>query len=114
MIVNSPSVHLSLQDPVNANRGVILYQNLVTVDNITADSELPSDLALNLANPATYLKWESEITSEQFVTVQLSGSSLVDAVGIAEHNLGSGLTPISVQGQVSESEDWEDLTVDLI
>lgn len=117
-IINSPSVQLGFENEVDANRGLIGMNNLVTINNISATSEGETKLARNLANPATYLKWQSLILTEQYLTVALDGGDLVDYVGIAGHNFGSGNVPVSVEGYVSfdtnGNPDWVEIFPDII
>lgn len=112
MIVVSPSVQLSFVEPTDANRGVIGHHNLVTISNIVATSEDPNYLARNLANPATYLRWQSLVMTEQFLTVTLTGEQEVDYVGLARHNFGSGQIPISVEA--FDGANWVEVLSDFI
>lgn len=93
MIVISDDIVLSaeaIQSGVTGNNPRIGYHNLVTEANVFADLEDADFPAVNMANPATYLKWKGEdSTSEQSVGVVLSPAQTVNYFGIARHNLGT-------------------------
>lgn len=84
------------------------WQNLVTVASLASDEEDADYPVTNLANPSTAARWVAESTTDQYVTVTLSGSDPVDYVAIARHNLGSGGATVSVQ--VSDGGDPESWT----
>lgn len=65
------------------------WRNLVTAGNVSADEEADDFPALNLGNPATYLKWRGRTATAQAVTVDLTTPQEIDYVGIARHNFGS-------------------------
>lgn len=93
MIFISDDVVLSpeaIQSGINNNNPRIGYHNLVTEATVFAELEDPDFPALNMANPATYLKWKGETTtSEQSVGVNLSPAEIVNYFAIARHNLGT-------------------------
>lgn len=75
---------------ITGNNPRIGWHNIVTEANVFADLEDPDFPAVNLANPATYLKWKGEsTTSEQSVGVTLSPAQTVNYFAIARHNLGT-------------------------
>lgn len=96
-VVISRALVLSHSVEGRADAPLIGWQNFVTVQNISADEEAPGYPVTNMANPSTALRWEGETTGEQFITVDLMGAGDVDYVGIARHNLGSGLVTVSVE-----------------
>jgi len=49
------------QQQETGKAGLIGYQNLLNVNNVTASSELPTNPITNVANPATAYTWESAI-----------------------------------------------------
>lgn len=81
----------------NGNNPLVLYQNLVTLSNVTATSEQISFPATNLANEAMDLKYKSNSLSDQYLTAMVNSTVNVDGLGIAEHNFGSGLIQMSVE-----------------
>lgn len=93
MIVISDDLVLSAEDTasgINSNNPRIGYHNIVTEANVFADTEDPDFPAINMANPATYLKWKGEAsTSEQSVGVNSSPAETVNYFAIARHNLGT-------------------------
>lgn len=118
MILTAPATPLSfalVEADVNANNPLIGWHNVVTIANITADTEATDYPATNLANPATNLGWRADDTTEQYLTVGLSSfTEEVDYVGIARHNFGTaGITP-SVEGlaEAGSPEDWVELVAD--
>ena len=81
----------------NPNSPLIGYDQKVTISNIAASSAATDFPATNMANPATFLKWKATSTAANTVTVStLAGLS--DYVGIAAHNLGSKVIPITIEG----------------
>jgi hypothetical protein len=93
MIVISDDVVLSpeaIASGISGNNPRIGWHNVVTEANIFADTEDADFPAINMANPATYLKWVGEeTTSEQSVGVVLSPAQTVNYFAIARHNLGT-------------------------
>lgn len=98
MIIISSAYALALAAAGSANAPIIGYQNLVTIANISADSENADYPAVNLANPATTNRWKSGSTSEQYVTAAINEVDDVDYVGIARHNFGTAQLAVSVEG----------------
>lgn len=86
---------------LDLNAGVIGWQNFVTYESVTADSSSSLFPVTNLANPDTTLRWLSLITTVQYITVDVSPEDLIDYVGIARHNLGSGAIKVSVEAFIS-------------
>lgn len=106
MIVISSSVVLAQgDDAINANNPRIGYHNLITSSNIAADEEADDEPVSNLGNPATYLVWRGETTSEQNVTVTLGSAQDVNYFAIAKHNLGSTGATVAFQ-RSDNGSDW--------
>jgi hypothetical protein len=91
VIVISDDIVLSAEETgITANNPRIGYHNLVTEANVFADLEDPDFPAVNMANPATYIKWKGEeTTSEQAVGMALGAADTVNYFAIARHNLGT-------------------------
>lgn len=98
---------LTLAAEDDADYPIILWDNLVTADNVTADEEEAAYPVTNLANPSTVEVWKSGSTADQLVTVTFAATE-VDAIGIARHNLGSGEVHVTVEG-TSNGTDWFEL-----
>lgn len=100
MIVISNSLVLSqaVGEQPNADNPVIGWRNLVTVANISADTEDPAFPAIQLANPSTYLRWLAAGTTGNHITINHNTVDEVDYVGIAGHNFGSAQVPVSIEG----------------
>jgi hypothetical protein len=74
------------------NNAALCYVNYATFNNISASSELQTNPATNMANPATAFGWTASDTSTQTITIA-TGAKEVDYIGIARHNLDQvGLT----------------------
>ena len=87
------SNNMVLTTPIQSgNAGVIGYQNILNVNNVTATSSLATNPITNVANPATAFTWEATSASTQTITINTAGQE-VDYIGIARHNLNQiGLT----------------------
>lgn len=113
-IVLSTAFALSQATAENADYPIILWDNLITAANVTttaADANFP---ATNLANPATNLLWKQGSTDDGYITSLFGSEINVDAFGLARHNLGSGLCPVTIQGlpaggDSEDDEDWDEL-----
>jgi len=53
-------------------------------------------------------------TGDQYVTITISTPDEIDYVGIAKHNLGTGLIPVSIEGSIGDSPEWFELVGDVI
>ncbi len=120
----SPNVVLT-QGPggvdVNADNPIVGYQNLATVNNIESWSAEINYPITNAVNPSTYEKWIGEIGSpelgEEYITITLDTNETVDYVGIAGHNFGTGMFPISIEGLATNEgspEDWTELNASVL
>lgn len=96
-VVVAPSVLMNERD-FNVNSPIILYDNLVSASNVTADSADSNYPTTNLGNPATFLEWRSASTAEQLLTITNAEDRLCDTIGIARHNFGTAQIAVSVEG----------------
>lgn len=88
----SSNLVLSSEVKAQGNAGVIGYQNVLNVSNVTATSALATNPITSVANPATAYTWKATSAATQTITIQTSGQQL-DYIGIARHNLDQiGLT----------------------
>jgi hypothetical protein len=114
VIVISDDVVLSaeaIQSGITANNPRIGYHNLVTEANVFADLEDPDFPAVNMANPATYIKWKGEeTTSEQSVGIVLSPAQTVNYFAIARHNLGTISSEYVFSYSTNGGGTWTPLT----
>jgi len=111
MIVLSEAVVLALKTTSRGEFPVIGWENLVTVDNVSATSSLAGYPASNLANPSTtpLQGWRSNSASVQYVTVDLLAvaDDEVDYLAVARHNFGSKQIEVSVETLSAEEDaDW--------
>jgi hypothetical protein len=113
MIVISSAVTLAAADALGAWLPVIGWHNLVTAENIVASSADAEYPVTNLANPNTVLRWESDSTAEQYLTVTLTTDEAVDYLALARHNFGSGQIMCSVEGlSADDGATWQTLVDD--
>ncbi len=96
-VVYSPGVVLDGGN-INANNPIILYDNMVTLANVSADEAAADYPVSNLGNPTTFLGWRGTTTAEQLVTIANGEDRFADTIGIARHNFGSAQIQISVEG----------------
>jgi hypothetical protein len=110
MIVISSSVVLADADVASDPRNPrICWHNLVTASNVSADEEEDGEPAVNIANPATYLRWRGETTNEQSVNVSLTTAHEVNYFAIAKHNLGSSGATIAFEYS-TDGSTWTNVT----
>lgn len=114
MLVISQSLVLSAEDDALPDgTPLILYENEVTVSNITADSEDFNYPVTNLANPATNQEWRGSASSptptDVVIDVALGSASLVDGVAIARHNFGTEQIAMSIYSVSTDSPPVETL-----
>lgn len=114
VVISSALVLSAVVGADNPDAPLIGWQNLVTVGGVAADEEDANFPASNLANPSTALRWQSETTDEQYVTITLSGTDPVDYVGIARHNLGSGQVTVSIEVPDDDPGEWVEVAGELI
>lgn len=93
---------------------VIAYDNIVTIGAVEATSEDADFPAVNLANPATHLKWKEAVTSpeiDEYITITVPpdtstspvSNGAIDYVAIAKHNFGTAGCVVSVEITVDTS-----------
>jgi hypothetical protein len=100
----------------NGNNPIIGYDNLVTTGNITSTTEAASFPVVNLANPLTHQYWLGVIGSpnvDEYITVVVDTAEEIDYVGIAGHNFGSGLIPVSIEVQATSVDAFVEVIADL-
>lgn len=96
-IVLSSNFVLTEDDPsLTADHPIVLWNNIVTIDNIEADTEDADFPAINLANPATHLKWQAATAVEQYIKITTNSADDLDALAIAKHNLATAGIAASV------------------
>jgi hypothetical protein len=101
----------------NANNPIIGYENLVTASNVSATTEDADHPATALANPATYTYWRGAQGSpggDDYLTVAVDDDDEIDYVGIARHNFGTGLIPVSVEVQHAAAGAWTEVVADTL
>lgn len=117
-VVISSAVVLSPDEDTDGNNGYIGYENLVTTANVAADSSDANYPDNNLANPSTHLRWESDSTADQYITVTLTGLRETDYMAIARHNMGTEQITLSVEGytglDTGGSPDWGEIIAEFI
>ncbi len=90
----------------NENNPIIGWDNQLTAANVVADSEDINYPATNLANPATIplQSWKAAaLTSPQYITITPAGTSPIDYMGIAGHNLGTIGAVLTVQYELASN-----------
>jgi hypothetical protein len=83
------------------------YDSIVSISKVSATRSAEGYPVTNLANPATNIKWKSDSTEEQYITVTntLDGRPL-DYIGIASHNLGSASCGIDIEVLEESGSSW--------
>lgn len=98
MLYVSASLVLSAAEQAIRNNPIILWNNVVTVANVSATASDADHPVSYLGNPATHLFWRgSVLTFDDYVTVATGYSGLIDGVGIARHNFFSQQIPVSIE-----------------
>ncbi len=98
MIVFSSSLVLSDAQGVNANNPLIGYDNRATVSSTTTTTAAAGFPATNLANPATYSRWQAEETGvDEYIMVVPNDDEPIDYFAVARHNFGSAQIPVSIE-----------------
>lgn len=105
MIIISKSLSLSSQAILDANSPAVGWKNLVTRESLYSQSNHPEHPVVNLANPATNLRWESLIATEQVVGTEVLELGPIDYVGIARHNFGSINAVLQIEA--TDGFNWE-------
>lgn len=110
------SNHLYLSNAaVQFGNPIIGYQSILTIDNVSADSN-PEDAPVdNLVNEQTHQYWESDSLLTQYIYFENTVLDPIDYIGIARHNFGSGQISYKLQATDGSSpEVWFDITDDAI
>lgn len=95
---------------VNEDNPIIGWENLLTIDNVSASSAASGFPATNLANPDTSSYWKGDGVGEHTITGSLSvddEGQECDYLGIASHNLGSGRIPTSFEAFIDD--EWTEI-----
>jgi len=107
MLVISQGLVLSPAEAAAANAPMFLWDDRVTITNVTADSEEVNYPATNLANHSTNQEWRAASATD--VEITLAVAAEVSSVGIARHNFGSAGISFSI-GYYDEEDEWVELT----
>ncbi len=99
-IVVSQNIVLSDANPygLTLDHPIIGWDNIVTVDNLVADTEATGYPATNLANPATHLPWKADDTTAQYLTITTGSADDIDYVGFAKGNFATAEIAVSFEG----------------
>lgn len=94
---------------------LLFWHNLVTINNITTDSQDPDFPVTNLANPSLSLKWKQDFTDSPLaqpdtITVRTDDLGPINYIAIAGHNFGSTGSTIAVEGTSEPSGSSPDLS----
>jgi hypothetical protein len=112
MIHISNNLYLSDQQSLLGNP-IIGYQSILTIDNVSADSDPEETPVINLVNEQTNQFWESGSTDEQYIYFENTGLDQIDYIGIVRHNFGTGQVVYQLQATTADSpEVWIDITQD--
>ena len=87
------------------------YDNIVTSSTVVTDQGAAT--RINLANPATYLKWTADNNATQKVGANLIAAKTVNYYGIAAHNLGSAGAVVTFQTSIN-GVDWVNVTAGVL
>ena len=103
---------------INADNPLIAYNNFVDASNVSATTSATGNLATNLANPSTALKWLAASASpltDEYITLALNTAELVDYVAIARHNFGTAGITVSLESLDEGSpETWTEIISEFI
>lgn len=97
MLVISNSLVLSEATEAPPWSPVVGWHNLVTADNVEADTEENSYPATNLATVLTVERWQASTTAEQRIIVTPEFLGEIDYIAVARHNFGSAQISVSVE-----------------
>lgn len=90
---------------------IIGYQSVLTIDNVSADSDPEATPVDNLVNEQTNQYWESGSLDTQYIYFENTDLDPIDYIGIARHNFGSGQIGYQLQETDGNSpEVWTDVT----
>jgi hypothetical protein len=96
MIVIQPDIVLAIdeQEITDCNPR-IGYDTIVLPGTVTSDQGATT--RVNMANPATYLRWTADNINTQHIGANLIAARTVNYYGIAAHNLGSAGATITFE-----------------
>lgn len=108
MLVFASNIVLSDEDDALPDgTPLILWDSVVTISNISADSEDADFPATNMANPATNQEWrgasDSPTPTEVDIDIAVNSVDLIDAVGIARHNFGTEQIAVTIMSVTADS-----------
>lgn len=109
MLVISTAIVLSAPEaayPPGTPR--ILWDNIVTFGNISADSEADGYPISNVANPATDQEWRAAAVGDVEITIAVDDVDGKSGGGIARHNFGTAAIAVE-WGYYDETETWVSL-----
>jgi sugar lactone lactonase YvrE len=105
MIVISNDLYLAQQQAgIPPNYPLILWDSIIDIGNVSADSESETFPAINVANESTGQFWRSESINQQYFYVENLNIENADCIGIARHNFGSANIAYQLQGT---NEDFD-------
>lgn len=96
MLVISPNLVLSSPASIPSGTPIILWDNIVTFSNITADSEAVGYPITNVSNPATNQEWRAAAAGDVEITITTGSADDQSGVGIARHNFGTAGISVDV------------------
>ncbi len=109
MLVISSNLVLSAADaalPEGTPR--ILWDDIVTFGNITADSEADGYPITNVSNPATDQEWRAASATDVEITITIGVVADQGLLGIARHNFGSAGISAEI-GYYDSGPSWVNL-----
>ncbi len=109
-IVLSPGLVVAPAATFQPHWPVFAWDNLVTIENVEAETAHADYPATNLANPSTNLRWQAADATDQALTVTLSTLQAVDCLCVERHNFGSAGVTVSVDGLTAEpGAEWDEI-----
>jgi hypothetical protein len=115
MLVLAPNLVLTEGAADDPRLPLLAWRNIVTADNLAAESEAAGKPAVNLANPDTSLAWRAAAIGASRLTVTTDTADDLDYVALARHNLASAGVAVAVEGKFApEEEDWTELVPALV
>lgn len=99
---------------ITGNNPVVGYRTIATAATISTDTEADGFPASNLANPATHLRWEGELSSpeaDEHITVSNPDIEDLDYIAVARHNFFTAQIPVSVEylDEDASPDTWVEL-----
>ncbi len=76
---------------------IVLYDNRFLDGTPTATDEVAGYSILNIRDLREYTSWWAASSGTKYLTVNCAGAKTADALGIAEHNLGTAGATVSVE-----------------